>query len=83
MNPYWMDVLAMLALQHLWQAAVLIVLGWLLARLRPRLGADVHSGTLLCAFVLAVILPLAVLLPGQASTTPAPTATAAPTVVPA
>ena len=83
MSPYWTDVLATLALQHLWQAAVLIALAWLLARLRPRLGADVHSGMLLCAFVLAVILPLAVLLPGHASSAPAPAATATPAVVPA
>lgn len=83
MSPYWMDILATLALQHLWQAAVLIVLAWLVARLQPRLGADVHSGIRLCAFVLAVILPFAVLLPGRAPTAPAPAATAAPTMVPA
>lgn len=65
MSGHAMKVLSMLALQHLWQAALLLVLVWVLGRSFRTLGADVRSWVLLCAFMLAVILPLAVLLPGH------------------
>jgi beta-lactamase regulating signal transducer with metallopeptidase domain len=63
-----MHLLGMLALQHLWQGAMLLAMAWLAVALQPRLSAQVRSRVWLCALVLATILPLAVLLPGDAKT---------------
>ncbi len=64
-----MHLLAMLALQHLWQCAMLLGVIWLVVRLQPKIGAQVRSRVWLCALALATVLPLAVLLPGTPSTT--------------
>ena len=61
-----MHLLAMLALQHVWQGAMLLGMAWLVVTLQPRLSAQVRSRVWLCAFLLATFLPLAVLLPGDA-----------------
>lgn len=63
MSEFWLRVLTTSALQHLWQSALLLVLAWLAIRLRPRFSARVQSRIWLCAFLLALVLPLAVLLP--------------------
>lgn len=68
MNSYGVHLLAMLALQHLWQGAMLLGMGWLAVTLQPRLSAQVHSRVWLCALMLATLLPLAVLLPGNPKT---------------
>ena len=68
MNGDEMHLLAMLALQHLWQGAMLLAMVWLVVTLQPRLSAQVRSRVWLCALVLATFLPLAVLLPGNANT---------------
>ena len=63
MNAYWMHVLVMMALQHLWQSAVLVLLVWMVLWLGRRLDAQVRASVWLCAFALSAVLPLAVLLP--------------------
>lgn len=68
MSGYGMHVLAMLALQHLWQVAMLLGMVWLVLRWQPRFSARMRSRIWLCALVLAAVLPLAVLLPRDAST---------------
>lgn len=65
MTESWTGVLTLIALQHLWQGAVVALLAWLVLRLHKRLGADARSWVLLCAFLLAAISPLAVFLPGD------------------
>jgi len=65
MSGYGMHLLAMLALQHVWQSAMLLGMAWLVVALQPRLSAHVRSRLWLCALVLATLLPLAVLLPGD------------------
>lgn len=79
MTRPWMEVLATLALQHLWQSAALALLVWLLFRLHRQLDAEARSWILLCAFVLAAILPLAVFLPGKADLSSLPPAVATAT----
>lgn len=71
MSGYALHVLAMLALQHVWQGAMVLGMVWLVTRLQPQLGAQVRSRLWLCALILATVLPLAVLLPGDAHSLPA------------
>jgi beta-lactamase regulating signal transducer with metallopeptidase domain len=67
MSDHWSNVLVAIGVQHLWQSAVLLLLTLLLIRLqRPAVKA--LSWMWLCIFLLAAVLPLAVLLPGDAST---------------
>lgn len=68
MSGYGMHLLAVLALQHVWQGAMLLGMVWLVVTVQPRLTAQVRSRVWLCAFTLAIFLPLAVLLPGDAKT---------------
>lgn len=68
MSSDGMHLLAMLALQHIWQGAMLLGMAWLVVTLQPRLSAQVRSRVWLCALVLVTFLPLAVLLPGEATT---------------
>lgn len=83
MSDRWVDVLVAIGLQHFWQSAVLLALALLVFRLR-RPSARARSWMWLCVFLLAAMSPLAVLLPGDASTaglmTSASPGTAAPTV---
>lgn len=76
MSSFGMHVLAMLALQHLWQGAMLLGMVWLAVTLQPRLSAQVRSRLWLCALILATLLPLAVLLPGDAKAVSADALTA-------
>jgi beta-lactamase regulating signal transducer with metallopeptidase domain len=78
MSTLWLDILAVIAAQHLWQSALLLLLAWLVFKLRP-LGADARSWVWLCVFALAAAAPLAVLLPGS---DPASLAQATPNGVP-
>ena len=77
MSSYGTHLLQMLALQHVWQSAMLLGMAWLVISLQPRLSAQVRSRVWLCALALVVVLPLAVLLPSHADTisTGAPMAT--------
>lgn len=71
MSSPGVHLMEMLALQHLWQGAMVAGMAWLVVSLQPRLSAQARSRIWLCALVLATILPLAVLLPGKAGTLPA------------
>lgn len=64
MNAGALHVLGVLAGQHLWQGAALVLLTTLLSRLPAWKDAETHSWMLAGALVLAVLLPLAVFLPG-------------------
>ncbi|MEZ0471233.1 M56 family metallopeptidase [Luteimonas salinilitoris] len=82
MSDRWPDVVVAIGAQHLWQSAVLLLLALLVFRLR-RPSARARPWMWLCVFLLAAVSPLAVLLPGDASTagamTSASLATTAPT----
>jgi len=58
-----LDVILVIAAQHLWQSAVLLLLAWAAFRLRP-VSADARSWIWLCILLLAVVSPLAAFLPG-------------------
>ena len=58
-----LDVVLVIAAQHLWQSAVLLLLAWAAFKLRP-ISADARSWIWLCVLVLAVVSPLAAFLPG-------------------
>lgn len=62
MSAIWLDILGVIAAQHLWQSALLLLLAWLVFRLQP-LGAGARSWVWLCVFALAAAAPLVVLLP--------------------
>ena len=53
-----LDVVLVIAAQHLWQSAVLLLLAWAAFKLRP-ISADARSWIWLCVLVLAVVSPLA------------------------
>lgn len=59
-----MDILVIIGVQHLWQSAFLLLLAWFAFKLQPS-SADARSWIWLCIFVLAVVSPLAVFLPGD------------------
>lgn len=61
-----MHLLAMLALQHVWQGAMLPGMVWLVVTVQRGVSAQARSRLWLCALALATFLPLAVLLPGEA-----------------
>lgn len=67
MSDHLVGVLVAMGVQHFWQSAMLLLLALLVFRLR-RPGAQARSWMWLCVFLLAAVSPLAVLLPGQAST---------------
>ncbi|NZA24959.1 ankyrin repeat domain-containing protein [Luteimonas sp. SJ-92] len=81
MSDRWPEVVVAIGVQHLWQSAVLLLLALLVFRLR-RPSARARSWMWLCVLLLAAVSPLAVLLPGDASTAGptanAPLATIAP-----
>jgi beta-lactamase regulating signal transducer with metallopeptidase domain len=57
-----LDALLHLALQHVWQSALLLALAWGIARLRP-LSAALRAGFVGCLFLAAVVAPLLALSP--------------------
>jgi len=65
MTVHWTQALATMAVQHLWQSALLIALVVLVLG-RSRLSAEARSWALCVAFVLAAVSPLLVLLPRTA-----------------
>jgi len=76
MNPQWIDTLAALATQHVWQSAMLLLLAIAMFRLYP-LNASTRSWVWLGMLGLAALAPLAVFAPGQAellAVLPAPAA---------
>ena len=72
MSDRWSSVFIAIGVQHFWQSAMLLLLALLVLRLR-RPGAQARSWMWLCVILLAAVSPLAVLLPGEASTTVAMT----------
>lgn len=60
---YWAQVLAQLALQHLWLGAVLAIVALVVSKLRRRIGAEACSWILAAVFALAVVSPFAIFLP--------------------
>lgn len=65
MSASWLEILAAIAVQHLWQSVLLLLLAWSACK-RLSFDANARSWIWLCAFALAALLPLAVLLPGDA-----------------
>lgn len=63
MSSVLMDVLTAIGAHHMWQSATLLLLAWLVFKLRA-VSADARSWMWLGIFVLAVVSPLAVFLPG-------------------
>ncbi|MDN5923846.1 MAG: hypothetical protein L0H70_02465, partial [Xanthomonadales bacterium] len=76
MITHWISIVLVLALQHVWQSALLVLVLALLLRLGGRLSAETKSRALLCAIALAAVLPLAVLLPQPGTPSAAPTTVA-------
>ncbi|WP_313211723.1 hypothetical protein, partial [Stenotrophomonas sp.] len=68
MTVHWTQALATMAVQHLWQSALLFALAALVVG-RSRINAEARSWALCVAFVLAAASPLLVLLPRAAPTT--------------
>lgn len=68
MTVHWTQALATMAVQHLWQSALLFALAALVVG-RSRLTAEARSWALCAAFVLAAASPLLVLLPRTAPPT--------------
>jgi beta-lactamase regulating signal transducer with metallopeptidase domain len=64
MTSNWVDILAIIGAQHLWQGTILLLLAGVAFKLRP-VGAEARSWIWLCIFLLAVASPLAVFLPGS------------------
>jgi beta-lactamase regulating signal transducer with metallopeptidase domain len=63
MSDSWLHLLTTFALQHVWQSTSLLIMVWLATKSQPRFSARMQSRIWLCAFLLALILPFAVLLP--------------------
>ncbi|NII11055.1 M56 family metallopeptidase [Oleiagrimonas sp. C23AA] len=70
MNVFWAHLLAVLALQHLWQSLLVLAVAQFAARAGSCFSARMKSRIWLCAFLLALILPFAVLLPRAAHVVP-------------
>lgn len=75
MSLHWTHTLATLALQHLWHAALTLLVSLLVVRC-ARPGAEARSWLFCLAFALAALSPLLVLRPGAAMTTTTAAATA-------
>lgn len=72
MNSEWIEIVATIAVQHLWQSAMLLGLTLGALKLHP-LPAGVRSWIWLAALVLSVLAPLAVFVP-EFGAAPAPLA---------
>jgi len=65
MTGPWIEALPLFVAQHMMQGAALALLALLLPALRRWVAADARSWILASAFLLAVVSPLAVFLPGE------------------